>query len=188
MTVPLLPAIVSVLWGISELGLILTKRAKSNAASKDRHSLVVIWIVYPLAVWFGIYAMFAVRAWTFPKPDFFSVLGLGVFLLGQTLRWYSIIYLGRFFTANVAITAGHRLIESGPYRLVRHPSYTGGLLAVFGFALSLANLASMLIIIVPTFTVHLWRMGIEEKALVEAFGDEYRSYMGRTKRLIPLIY
>ena len=46
-------------------------------------------------------------------------------MVGVALRWYSVIYLGRFFTANVAILKDHQLVDTGPYRFVRHPSYTG---------------------------------------------------------------
>jgi protein-S-isoprenylcysteine O-methyltransferase Ste14 len=80
------------------------------------------------------------------------------------------------------------LIDSGPYRFIRHPSYTGSLVAVLGFALSFANWASLLTIFVPSCAVTLWRIHIEEEALIGALGEGYRGYMQRTKRLIPLIY
>jgi protein-S-isoprenylcysteine O-methyltransferase len=188
MTLPLLPIILSLIWGASECGLALTRRAKSDAISKDRHSRALIWIVYTLSIWFGMFAMFAVRAWALPRPEMFRLLGLCVFVSGQAFRWYSIIYLGRFFTANVAIADDHRLIDSGPYRLIRHPSYTGNLMAVMGFGPTMVNMASLLILVVPTFAVHFWRMRIEEAALIEAFGEQYRSYIRRTKRLIPFVY
>jgi protein-S-isoprenylcysteine O-methyltransferase len=108
--------------------------------------------------------------------------------LGLALRWYSIIHLGRFFTVNVAIANDHRLIDSGPYHFVRHPSYAGNLLAVAGFSLSFQNWASILLIFVPCCAVILWRIHIEEEALLGALGEQYRGYMRRTKRLIPLIY
>ena len=106
----------------------------------------------------------------------------------MALRWYSIIHLGRFFTTNVAIAKDQHLIDSGPYRFVRHPSYTGNLLAVLGFSLSFANWASILIIFVPCCAIALWRIHIEEEALTTAFGEKYTAYMRRTNRLIPLIY
>ena len=69
--------------------------------------------------------------------------GCALFRLGLMLRWYSIIYLGRFFTVNVAIHSGHEIIDTGPYRYIRHPSYTGALLAFLGLALTLANWVSL---------------------------------------------
>ena len=114
--------------------------------------------------------------------------GLGLFVLGTALRWYSIIYLGRFFTTNVAIASDHRVIDTGPYRFVRHPSYAGGMLALLGVCLTFQNWASALIIFIPCFAVNHWRIFIEEKALADALGEPYRSYMKRTKRLVPFVY
>ena len=62
------------------------------------------------------------------------------------------------------------------------------LLILLGLGLSLGNIASMLIVFVPIFIALAWRIRIEEKALLEAFGEEYRNYMQRTRRLVPLIY
>jgi protein-S-isoprenylcysteine O-methyltransferase len=89
---------------------------------------------------------------------------------------------------NVAIATDHRVIDSGPYRFMRHPSYAGSLLAVFGLSLGIHNWASLLIIFVPICAVTLWRIHIEEQALTMALGQAYRDYASRTKRLVPLIY
>jgi protein-S-isoprenylcysteine O-methyltransferase len=106
----------------------------------------------------------------------------------MALRWYAIIHLGRFFTTNVAIAKDHHLVDSGPYRFVRHPSYTGSMMAVIGFLLTMANWATLLIIFVPIIAITLWRIHIEEEVLLGALGEPYRAYMQRTKRLIPGIY
>ena len=111
-----------------------------------------------------------------------------VFVAGLTLRWYAIVHLGRFFTVNVSIAADHRLIDTGPYRIVRHPSYTGALMAFLGLGLCMANWASLLSLLVPICLVFLRRIHVEEAVLLEALGDQYRDYMRRTKRLIPAIY
>jgi protein-S-isoprenylcysteine O-methyltransferase len=130
------------LYGLSELGLTVFKRAGREASSADRGSLSLLWIVV----------------------------------------------LGRFFTGNVAIAPDHRLIEEGPYRFVRHPSYTGSLLAFLGLGICYCNWASLAALMFPTLAVFLRRMQVEEAALVAAFGDRYRDYIRRTKRLIPAIY
>src|SRR5262249_39315712 len=114
--------------------------------------------------------------------------GLGVFALGLGLRIFSMIYLGRFFTPNVAIVTDHRLIDSGPYRFIRHPTYSGFLLIVLGLGLACANAASLAIMFIPVSAALLWRIQIEERVLTEAFGERYRAYASRTKRLIPFIY
>jgi protein-S-isoprenylcysteine O-methyltransferase len=122
-----------------------------------------------------------------PVPAF-TLAGTVIFAAGLAIRWYAIVHLGRFFTVNVAIAADHRLIDTGPYRFVRHPSYTGALMAFFGLALCLANWLSLLVAVLPIFLVFLWRMHVEEDALLHAFGDRYRDYMKRTKRLVPPVY
>jgi protein-S-isoprenylcysteine O-methyltransferase len=111
-----------------------------------------------------------------------------VFGLGLVLRWYSIIYLGRFFTVNVAIHSGHEIIDTGPYKHIRHPSYTGALLAFLGLALSLTNWASLALVMLPIVLAFSRRIAIEETALASALGSPYINYMRRTKRLAPFIY
>ena len=104
------------------------------------------------------------------------------------LRWYSIYHLGRFFTVNVAIHSGHEIIDTGPYKRIRHPSYTGALLAFLGLALCLDNWVSLALIVLPTVLAFGHRISIEEHALANALGSPYTSYMRRTKRLVPWIY
>jgi protein-S-isoprenylcysteine O-methyltransferase Ste14 len=111
-----------------------------------------------------------------------------LFAIGIIVRWWAIIVLGRFFTVDVTIEKDHVLVERGPFRVVRHPSYTGVLLAFVGFALSLQNWAALLIILLPIFAAFIHRMNVEEKALTRALGSTYTDYMSRTKRLVPFVY
>jgi protein-S-isoprenylcysteine O-methyltransferase len=182
------PYILGLVVCASELCLTLTRRSRPDAASRDRKSLALIWLVNLASIGLGVLLAFTLPAWALPWSDRLYVLGFCLFVPGLVLRWFSIIYLGRSFTANVAIAADHQLIDSGPYRLIRHPSYTGALLILLGFGLCVGNLASLLVIFVPIFIVCLWRMRIEEQALIEAFGERYRLYMQRTKRLVPFVY
>ena len=115
-------------------------------------------------------------------------VGLTLFAIGILLRWYSIVHLGRFFTVDVSIAGDHKVIDSGPYRLVRHPSYSGALLAFVGYGLCLRNWAALLIVVIPITAAFLWRIHVEERALTETLGDDYRRYASRTERLIPFLY
>ena len=179
---------VLVVWIGSELCLTLSRSIKRGQASKDRYSLLLIWIVNLSAIALGVWAAHRLTQFELLQRNISFVIGLCILAFGLTLRWYSVYYLGRYFTTTVSIAADHHLIETGPYRFVRHPSYAGALLAVLGFALSTANLATVLIMTVPAFVVQLWRMHVEEHSLLEAFGEQYRSYMRRTKRLFPGVY
>jgi len=136
----------------------------------------------------GLLAAHHLRACRLPARNVFYVIGVCLFAIGMVLRIYSIIHLGRFFTLKVAIATDHRLIESGPYGFVRHPSYTGLLMMFFGLGLGIGNWLSVLVIIIPVFAALWWRMRIEEAALLEALGDSYQCYMKRVKRLVPMIY
>ena len=117
-----------------------------------------------------------------------SVAGVALFAAGLILRWWAIITLGRFFTVDVTIEKDHELVERGPFRLVRHPSYTGVLLAFVGFALTLRNWAAILVVLLPIFLAFVRRMNVEEEALRGALGERYAQYMKRTKRLVPGVY
>ena len=176
------------LYAASELWLGITRRSCGAAVSHDKKSLRILWMVILASVFFGIEAAYWVPSAAMPHRATLRAIGFFIFVFGLVLRWFSIGYLGRFFTVDVAIHSGHRVIESGPYRFIRHPSYTGALLAFLGLGLSMGNWYSVAIFILPTFLAFLVRIEVEERALAEAMGEQYRSYQRRTKRLVPLIY
>jgi protein-S-isoprenylcysteine O-methyltransferase len=172
---------------LSETLIMQLMRSGPKDRREDRGSTRVLMIGFPL-VW-GL-------AWTclnyFPHASFAGVpiffAGIAMLIAGLLLRWWSIATLGRMFTIDVSIRAEHRLIESGPYRYLRHPSYSAILLAYLGIALCLGNAASLLVIMLGSTALLLNRMRVEEMALLSAFGEQYRNYMGRTCRLIPVLY
>lgn len=114
--------------------------------------------------------------------------GSVIIIAGVALRWYSIRVLGRFFTRDVAIRENHRIVRSGPYRILRHPSYSGYLLAVTGIAVALNNWAASAEILIVNLAIYVHRMRIEESALRLAFGDAYIAYQAETKMIVPFIY
>ena len=182
------PLLLGAIYGLSELYLAVTRRAPARATSRDRHSLILLWAVIIVSLWFGVQMVWLVPGATLPYPLGFYLVGFCLFLGGLILRWYSIGYLGRYFTVDVSISAEHRLIDSGPYRFIRHPTYTGALLAFLGLGFCFGNWLSILFLGLPIIAAFLWRIRIEERALVEALGEQYRAYMRRTKRLVPFIY
>jgi protein-S-isoprenylcysteine O-methyltransferase len=183
-----LSAWLGVLYGFSELGLSIFKRAGKGASSADRGSLSLLWIVILASIYLSVMLARALPQLSFGPRPMFEIIGIAVFAAGISLRGYAIVVLGRFFTVNVAIARDHRLIEAGPYRFVRHPSYTGSLLAFLGLGICYCNWASLAGLMIPVLAVFRRRMQVEEAALVAAFGDRYRDYIRRTKRLIPAIY
>ncbi len=114
-------------------------------------------------------------------------LGLALMVIGLIFRAYAIQQLGSIFVPEVAIQPGQRVVDRGLYGLMRHPSYAGTFITILGYGLALTNWLSLAVMLVLPGLVYAFRMRIEEAALVEVFGDDYRAYMRRTKRLIPFI-
>lgn len=174
---------------ISEVLLTVTRRSRTRTGAKqDKSTLLVVWIGILVSVVAGVYVTFHWPGAALPNGHLFALAGAVLFAAGIALRWWAIITLGRFFTVDVVVEKDHEVVERGPFRVVRHPSYAGVLLAFVGFALTLGNWLALLIIILPIFAVFLHRMKVEEKALSRMLGARYTDYMKRTKRLVPGIY
>ena len=168
-----LSLVLGLIYLISEALLSITRRGRSKTGEKqDRSTLHVLWMVIMVSIAAGIYVArsTALRAgyWSvfaLPHGRLFEITGVVLFAVGLLLRWWAIVTLGRFFTVDVTIEKDHELVERGPFRLVRHPSYTGVLLAFVGFALTLRNWGALLVILVPIFAAFIHRMNVEEEAL-----------------------
>jgi len=94
---------------------------------------------------------------------------------------------GLLNSSRLQIVEGHRLVTDGVYRNIRHPLYLGELTRNLGFTLILSSTYGFLMVLIGGLFLH-FRIGIEERMLLEEFGVEYEEYMRRTKRLIPYIY
>jgi protein-S-isoprenylcysteine O-methyltransferase Ste14 len=105
----------------------------------------------------------------------------------MAFRYYCMRVLGRYFTFNVAVHSGQTVVEAGPYRYIRHPSYTGALITVVGLGLVLGNWAGMIALVACVGIGYAYRIRVEESALVLALGEPYRNYMLRTRRLVPFL-
>jgi protein-S-isoprenylcysteine O-methyltransferase len=182
------PLQLGVVYLLSEILLTATRRSRGDAVRQDRSTLRILWIVIVTSIVAGQFAAANWRGATFPHKQFVAVIGVVLFVAGLALRWWSIVKLGRFFTIDVAIAKDHELVDSGPYRLLRHPSYTGVLMAFLGFALRLGNWAAALVLLVPIFAAFFYRISVEEQALRAALGEDYAAYSRRTKRLVPFVY
>ena len=117
----------------------------------------------------------------------------GVVWVGAPLTWLgaAFAFWARFtlagnWSAAVALKQDHELVQSGPYRLVRHPIYTGALLAVGGTACAIGQWRGLLGLAL-TFGAVWYRTGLEERLMLATFGEEYRRYQGRVRRLIPFV-
>jgi protein-S-isoprenylcysteine O-methyltransferase Ste14 len=129
---------------------------------------------------------FAHRLAPVPSPvSWWVVAGATIAIGGIVLRLWAIRTLGRFFTSAVMVQAGQRVLTDGPYRWMRHPSYTGSLMTVFGTAVMVASFAAMVTTIVLVLPAYGYRIYIEEKTMMAGLGDDYVAYRGRTPALFP---
>ena len=115
-------------------------------------------------------------------------IGMVTLLAGLALRGWSFKALGQYFTFTVMVSSDQPVVATGPYRLLRHPSYTGVLLACAGIGLASANWAGLAGVTLLPLALILWRIHIEENALLTTLGDRYRAYASHHKRLVPLIW
>lgn len=116
------------------------------------------------------------------------VLGEVIFLGGIILRLWAIRTLGEYFTTSVQTSADQQVITSGPYRFLRHPSYTGILLYGLGAGLVVGNWIGLIAMPLITLVPLVYRIHVEEDALSKTLGEVYRSYATGHKRLIPGIW
>jgi protein-S-isoprenylcysteine O-methyltransferase Ste14 len=115
-------------------------------------------------------------------------LGIAVVVTGSALRLWAITTLGRWFTYDVRVTEGQPVVQAGPYRWVRHPSYTGILLVLLGIGLTLGNWLSLaLIVVLPTAGL-VRRIRVEEAALLGTIGEPYARYAAGRFRLVPRLW
>jgi protein-S-isoprenylcysteine O-methyltransferase len=176
------------LWFGSERVLLLSKRASAEARDADRSSLRYIWFVIALGNGKGIYLGVKGIGALPMAPAFFYCMGIGLIVLGMAVRWTAIYQLRHFFTVNVALSKDHELIQTGLYRCVRHPSYTGALISFLGLGVAFANPLSTFAISVPIFLVFRFRIAVEETVLLDHFGSTYSDYCARTARLLPGVW
>ena len=114
--------------------------------------------------------------------------GLVLLLAGIILRGWAFKTLGRYFTFTVMVSADQPVISAGPYRLLRHPSYTGLLLGCAGIGLASANWVALAGLTLLPLALLLWRIQVEENALLATLGEPYRRYAAQHKRLVPLVW
>jgi protein-S-isoprenylcysteine O-methyltransferase Ste14 len=115
-------------------------------------------------------------------------LGMVIGWLGLLLRWWSFVSLGRYFTVVVRTSEDQPVVDRGPYRVLRHPSYTGLLLALAGGGLMLGNWVSTAGAVGVVLLAVIYRLRIEERALTAALGDRYREFAASRARLIPYLW
>ena len=175
------------LWLGSEVLIGISRAAPVGRRGQDRWSAPFLVIGVGLSVTLALQVARRVpEAAITDGQTLVFALGFILGIAGIVLRWWAVITLGRFFTTRVMTTGDQTVVQRGPYRYVRHPSYSGGLLTILGVILCSTNWLSIacFAIALPGFA---YRIAVEERALTNALGEPYRDYMRRTKRLVPFV-
>ncbi len=174
-----------VAWVVFELALAI--RVGEGIGSS--WSLVPLTVSLGGAVALGEFAARQAPGVALPGPGWWPVaLGFVVLALGLALRAWAAHELGRFFRFTVVVQADHRVVDTGPYRLVRHPSYTGLLMIELGLGIELGTWLSIAACLLPPLIAFAIRLRHEEKILISELGEPYRVYMARTHRLVPGVW
>lgn len=176
-----------VLWHVAEFVINTRRRAGSAQQRQDRGSYRLLAASISLGFAASFACALALPGAALPAQRAWFALGIALVAAGTALRLYAVQTLGRFFTVQVATHAAQTVIETGPYRLIRHPAYTGQLLALLGFALALGNGAGLLAMLILAGAGFAYRIKIEEAALLASLREAYASYRSRTWRLIPYV-
>jgi protein-S-isoprenylcysteine O-methyltransferase Ste14 len=168
--------------------LLLFVRGRGAAIRRDRGTMLSV----ALACYFGITVALVIARVPGLRDyaDNWWTLGSGVaiVLAGAALRDWAILSLGRYFRRVVTIEPGQRIVRRGPYRVLRHPSYTGILLILSGFGLTFGSWVSAGAALLIGFAGILPRIRVEESALAQAFGSDYREYANSTDRILPHVW
>jgi protein-S-isoprenylcysteine O-methyltransferase Ste14 len=114
--------------------------------------------------------------------------GIGFMLGGLALRWWSNRTLGRFYTSTLRVAEGQRIIRQGPYKILRHPGYSGVLLMWVGAGFATLNWVAVTVIMLAMGLSYHYRIVSEEAMLMTTFGEQYQTYKAHTWRLLPFVY
>lgn len=178
-----------VVFGLFEAWVWLRDRRAASGENQDKGSLRAVIMVIIAGVFTAFYVSNALEfarivAW---KAEW-RALALVLIWFGLALRLWAILTLGAFFRVTVHLQDGHRMITTGPYRIVRNPAYLGSLLTLVGVGLGLGNWLSVLALFLAGLIAFGWRIRVEDAALTRRFGQDHLDYRRRKAALIPFVW
>ncbi|WP_147341230.1 methyltransferase family protein [Actinomadura logoneensis] len=178
-----------VLWVAGEIGLRIREARKAGTVRVSEHGTLWTFVLFGVGgavVGIEVGDLVPVVEWHLGTGVFLAATA--IMLAGLAVRFWAIATLGRFFRSSVHVQEGHRVVSGGPYRYVRHPSYTGLMLIFVGIALSFGNIVALAIFLVGVSVAMLIRIRVEERVLSEELGDAYREFARTRARLIPHVW
>jgi protein-S-isoprenylcysteine O-methyltransferase Ste14 len=160
----------------------------SESKQKKSTDKSTVWLIIGVS---AIGQISALIEWAyFPKNGniFFMLAGAALLIAGTAFRVYAIRTLGNYFSATVQIKSEHRIIIEGPYKILRHPSYTGAYIAMLGSAVFLQSITGVLIFGVGMLFVYHLRIKAEEQTMIQNFDGEYLDYSKNTYKMFPFVW
>lgn len=175
-------------WVAMEIWISARDRHRRAGTSEDRGSLGVVVVAYVVGLSAAGY-LTGTQGWArIPsfRPEAYWA-GIVLIWAGMALRLWAVLVLGRFFRITVIMQDEHRLVEEGPYRVLRHPGYAGGLLTITGIGLAMGNWLALLVLLAAVLLGYGYRIRVEERALKQRFGERYERYAAARWRLLPFV-
>ena len=185
-----------VIWCVSEIIISLISAINKSTVSStgtDKFSFLIVWLstIPPILFAYLIqkHSIFSNGFGSFSTQfPFLGYLGCLFIAFGVTIRLIAVATLKQQFTTKVSIIEGHKIVETGIYKIIRHPAYLGYLASLLGIGLVLGNWVGLTALVVLPLLGILYRIHVEESVLLSYFGSAYQEYANRTKRLLPRIW
>jgi protein-S-isoprenylcysteine O-methyltransferase Ste14 len=176
-------------WFALEVGLLIRDLVRRKGRlGRDRGTRVIVSLCLGVSILTGWLMRRWVPALDTPAADAFAVAGIVVIWVGLAVRVWAVVTLGGSFSTFIQVGADQAVVTRGPYRWVRHPSYTGLLLVALEFGLGAGNWLSLVVsAVVPPLGL-LPRIAVEESEMVRLLGEQYRTYQRATHRLVPRLW
>jgi protein-S-isoprenylcysteine O-methyltransferase Ste14 len=182
--------ILSIVWLLSEFSLVIRDRVQGKGKTekdKGTRNYNLLSIITSM-----ILSLFIIEKTDYlfvgQRIDFFIWLGAVVIVIGLIIRVWAIITLGKSFRTTIEIHKDQKVVKEGPYKLIRHPSYSGAILICLGYGIAFQNWLSLMVLIVIPLIAIIYRIPYEEAAMINELGEEYIDYQKKTKKLIPYIW
>ncbi len=121
-------------------------------------------------------------------PNWVKYVGYALMLAGMAVRYSAIAQLGRFFSPVVGVVSNQEIVQSGLYRKIRHPAYTGGWITAVGIGLSLRTWWGTALCGVGLLLLYVYRIHVEEQMMIRHFGQKYLTYRKFTWKMFPGIW
>ena len=169
------------------MGLRQTLRRRNDATNRDRGSVKALRLSFVAGALLAALAV-NVRGAAFPDSPGVEAAALVALWAGIGIRWWSFRALGRYFTIQVMTSTDQPVITSGPYQLLRHPSYLGLLVIIAALGVTFGNWLSLGVLVVAALAGLVSRIRVEEAALTQALGLAHTTYAAGRKRILPFLW